>query len=233
MVRYRNTLPPSSPLKRVIIWLCSGCSKVIQLTIYALMSQKTMNKTAEKLEPSEPQEYLVWIDLEMTGLNPGKDKILEIATIITNNNLDIIARGPELVISPKPLTVLDNMDAWCTKQHKESGLLERIAQAGVDVKFAEQETLKFLKNYLKPNASPICGNSVYQDRRFLYIEMPELESFFHYRQLDVSTIKILAQRWAPKIIAAAQKKNSAHRAMDDVIESIDELKYYRERFFRI
>lgn len=179
---------------------------------------------------SDKSTNLIWIDLEMTGLIPRRDKIIEIATIVTDLNLNVLAKGPELAIK-QPKELLNSMDAWNSKQHKSSGLLERIELHGVSIDEAQQKTLDFLKEYSKPKASPICGNSVCQDRRFLYEEMPELEKFFHYRLLDVSSVKILAQRWKPEIFKEVNSKESSHRAMDDVIDSIEELKFYRENFF--
>ena len=178
------------------------------------------------------KDNLIWIDLEMTGLIPGKDRIIEIATIVTNSNLEIIATGPELAIK-QPAALLNSMNEWCATQHAKSGLLDRIATAGVDIADAEQETLEFLKQYVAPNSSPMCGNSICQDRRFLFVEMRNLEQFFHYRHLDVSSIKVLAQNWAPHIFELANKKASSHRAKDDILESIQELKVYREHFFKI
>jgi oligoribonuclease len=176
------------------------------------------------------KNHLIWIDLEMTGLDPDRDKILEIATVVTDQDLNLLAIGPVLAIS-QPESVLAAMDAWNLKHHGESGLLERVRSIGVSEQEAEARTLEFLKLWVPAGASPMCGNSVCQDRRFLYRLMPELEAYFHYRNLDVSTLKELARRWAPKVQEGFKKKN-AHQALADILESIEELKYYRENFIR-
>lgn len=173
---------------------------------------------------------LIWIDLEMTGLDPQNDFILEIATVVTDKDLNVIAEGPELVIHQDE-AVLASMDQWNQEHHGQSGLIERVNQSGITERGAEQQTLGFLQQWVPSGSSPICGNSICQDRRFLYRCMPKLEEYFHYRNLDISTIKELMQRWAPSLNEGFKKKSS-HRAMDDILESIDELKYYREHFFR-
>ena len=173
---------------------------------------------------------LIWIDLEMTGLNPDQDRMIEIATIVTDSHLNILAEGPVLAIF-QPEEVLSQMDAWNQKHHGQSGLLARVRESAISERQAEQETLAFLSQWVKPNASPMCGNSICQDRRFLYRYMPQLEVFFHYRNLDVSTVKELAKRWAPEILKKVVKKN-AHLALEDIKESIDELKTYRQYFFK-
>lgn len=172
---------------------------------------------------------LVWIDLELTGLNFTKDRVLEVATIITNSYLDILAEGPVIAIHQSK-EVLDAMDSWNTKQHRESGLTERCCESIFTYRQAELETLDFISMWVECQISPMCGNSVCQDRRFLARFMPELEDYFHYRNIDVSTIKELAQRWAPRL--PCFKKENKHRAYDDIKESIAELKYYGDCFIK-
>ncbi|MFL1456105.1 oligoribonuclease [Marinobacter sp. GN3S48] len=174
---------------------------------------------------------LVWIDLEMTGLDPEKERIIEMATIVTDSELNVVAEGPVIAIHQSD-SLLDAMDEWCTKTHGENGLTQRVKDSKVSEREAEQETLEFLKQYLEPGKSPLCGNSIGQDRRFLVKYMPELEGFFHYRNLDVSTIKELARRWRPDVLAGVKKKGS-HLALDDIRDSINELRHYRETFFKL
>jgi len=173
---------------------------------------------------------LVWIDLEMTGLDTIADSIIEIATIVTDSQLNILAEGPVLAIH-QPDTVLNAMDEWNTSQHAKSGLTERVRKSTLDAQAAERQTLEFLAQYVPPNASPMCGNSICQDRRFLARCMPELERYFHYRNLDVSTLKELAKRWSPNILSGFTKGGS-HLALDDTRDSIRELQYYRAQLFR-
>lgn len=172
---------------------------------------------------------LIWIDLEMTGLDPVKERIIEIAIVVTDTQLNVVAEAPVFAIH-QPDSLLDAMDDWNTRQHNLSGLVERVKASTVTEVEAEAAMLEFLKKYVPSGKSPMCGNSVYQDRRFLYRYMPCLERYFHYRLLDVSTLKELAMRWAPRIYAGV-KKESKHLALDDVLESIAELKYYRETLF--
>ncbi|HEX6261054.1 MAG TPA: oligoribonuclease [Woeseiaceae bacterium] len=172
---------------------------------------------------------LIWIDLEMTGLDTVTDEIIEIATIVTDRDLNEIAEGPVLVVHQTQAT-MQNMDAWNTKQHRESGLVERVFASELTVADAEQQTLEFLKKHTEQGASPMCGNSICQDRRFLARQMPLLEGFFHYRNLDVSSLKILAQLWAPAV-AKGFVKESSHRALQDIRDSIAELRHYRENLF--
>ena len=168
---------------------------------------------------------LVWIDLEMTGLDTDRDSILEIATVVTDSDLNILAEGPEFAIA-HPLATLEAMDDWNRTQHGKSGLWRRVLEQGVTLAEAEARTLAFLQQWLGPKQSPMCGNSICQDRRFLHRQMPALEAFFHYRNLDVSTIKELARRWAPQVLAEVRKA-SAHTALSDVHDSIAELRHYR------
>lgn len=175
-------------------------------------------------------DNLIWIDLEMTGLDTTQDRILEIATVVTDAQLQILAEGPVLAIH-QPDDILASMDDWNKRQHNGSGLLERVRNSKTTEAEAEAETIKFLSPYVAPGKSPMCGNSICQDRRFLARCMPKLEQYFHYRNLDVSTIKELALRWAPQL-PPGFKKDSRHLALDDIKDSIAELSYYRERFFR-
>ncbi|GAA3918652.1 oligoribonuclease [Luteimonas lutimaris] len=168
---------------------------------------------------------LIWIDLEMTGLDTDRDSIIEIATVVTDSQLNILADGPELAIS-HPLSVLEAMDEWNRTQHGKSGLWRRVLEEGVPMAEAEARTLEFLQRWVGPKQSPMCGNSICQDRRFLHRLMPSLEQHFHYRNLDVSTIKELARRWAPEVLAGVRKEAS-HTALSDVRDSIVELKHYR------
>jgi oligoribonuclease len=176
------------------------------------------------------ENNLIWIDLEMTGLDTQTDSVIEIATIVTDSELNTLAEGPVLAIY-QPVEVLNGMDEWNTRQHGNSGLTERVKKSAIDEAQAEQQTLEFLQQYVPANKSPMCGNSICQDRRFLARCMPKLEGYFHYRNLDVSTIKELVRRWAPDLAKGVEKKAS-HLALDDVKESIAELVYYREHFFK-
>jgi oligoribonuclease len=169
---------------------------------------------------------LIWIDLEMTGLDTATDSIIEIATVVTDAELNILAEGPELAIA-HPLAALEAMDEWNRTQHGKSGLWQRVLDSKVSIAEAEARTLAFLAEWVPANASPMCGNSICQDRRFLHRLMPALESHFHYRNLDVSTIKELARRWAPQLMAGL-RKDAAHTALSDVRDSISELRYYRQ-----
>ena len=174
-------------------------------------------------------DRLIWIDLEMTGLLPQHDQIIEIATVVTDKDLNVVAEGPELVIH-QPEEVLARMDAWNQRQHASSGLISRVRASRMSAAEAERQTLLFLSVHVPPGVSPMCGNSICQDRRFLARLMPELERFFHYRNLDVSTLKELARRWMPEI-ASGFKKQAAHLARADIDESIRELRHYRAHMF--
>jgi oligoribonuclease len=173
---------------------------------------------------------LIWIDLEMTGLEPQSDVIIEIATLVTDQNLVPLAEGPVLAIH-QPDEILNGMDEWNTNQHGKSGLTQRVRDSRITTRDAELQTLAFLQEWVPAGASPMCGNSICQDRRFMARLMPELEAFFHYRNLDVSTLKELAKRWQPEVYKGFNK-DSSHLAMDDIKDSINELVYYREHFIR-
>jgi len=179
---------------------------------------------------AQDSQHLIWIDLEMTGLNPESDLIIEIATVVTDKDLNILARGPVLAVHQSD-EALGAMDDWNQKHHGQSGLIDRVKASTITESEAERLTIEFLKQWVPENTSPICGNSIGQDRRFLYRYMPKLEAYFHYRNIDVSTLKELAARWAPDVKNGFNKE-STHQALDDIIESIEELRYYREHFIR-
>ncbi len=174
---------------------------------------------------------LIWIDLEMSGLDTQSDRILEAATIVTDSELNTLAEGPVLVVH-QPAAVLDGMDEWNTRTHAETGLCERVRASSLTESDVERQVLEFLQQYVPKGRSPMCGNSICQDRRFLARWMPDFEAWFHYRNLDVSTIKELARRWKPEVYAGMVKKNT-HKALDDIRESIEELRYYRKHFLRL
>jgi oligoribonuclease len=176
-------------------------------------------------------QRLIWIDLEMTGLDPACDSIIEIATVVTDKDLDVLAEGPVIAIF-QPDSVLEGMDEWNTRTHGASGLIDRVKASGYSASDAQARTLEFLRVWVEPGASPMCGNSICQDRRFLARQMPDLERYFHYRNLDVSTLKELCARWAPTL-AGGFSKTSSHLALDDVRDSIAELAYYRSCFIRM
>jgi oligoribonuclease len=175
-------------------------------------------------------DNLIWIDLEMTGLDPDNDVIIEIATIVTDAQLNVLAEGPSMAVK-QPDAALDGMDEWNTRQHGQSGLTQRVRDSLIDAAQAERLTLEFLQQWVPAGRSPMCGNSICQDRRFLYRGMPALERYFHYRNLDVSTLKELVARWAPELKGGFSKQ-STHLALDDIRDSIAELRYYREHFIR-
>ncbi|AJC67832.1 MULTISPECIES: oligoribonuclease [Dickeya] len=177
------------------------------------------------------ENNLIWIDLEMTGLDPERDRIIEIATLVTDANLNVLAEGPTLAVH-QPDSQLALMDDWNVRTHTASGLVERVKASHVDEDAAQRETIAFLQQWVPAGKSPICGNSIGQDRRFLFRYMPELEAYFHYRYLDVSTLKELARRWKPEILAGFKKRNT-HQALDDIRESVAELAYYREHFIQL
>jgi oligoribonuclease len=173
---------------------------------------------------------LIWIDLEMTCLDPDTDLIIEIATVITDKDLNILAQGPVIAVHQSD-AALAAMDEWNQTHHGQSGLIERVKASAINAAEAERLTIEFLKDWVPANTSPICGNSIGQDRRFLYRYMPTLEAYFHYRNIDVSTLKELAARWAPAVKDGFNKE-STHQALDDILESIEELQYYREHFIK-
>jgi oligoribonuclease len=183
-------------------------------------------------DANRPNEFnLVWIDMEMTGLDPDKDRIIEVAAVVTDLDLNILAEGPVFAIHQSD-ALLDGMDAWNKGTHGRSGLIDRVKASTVTEAQASAELITFLKNYVPAGKSPMCGNSICQDRRFMVRGMPELEAFFHYRNLDVSTLKELCKRWKPEL-AAGFKKHQMHTALADIIESIEELRYYREHFIKL
>jgi oligoribonuclease len=190
----------------------------------------TLNYIME-LSMTKKSSHLIWIDLEMTGLDVDHDHIIEIATLVTDKHLNTLAQGPVLAIHQTD-KVLVAMDKWNQKHHKRSGLIDRVKTSSITLADAEKQTLKFLKQWLVAGKSPMCGNSIGQDRRFLYRLMPKLERFFHYRNLDVSTLKELAKRWSPDV-KKSFKKHGHHLALDDVLESIAELKHYRQHFIKL
>ncbi|AHK14937.1 MAG: oligoribonuclease [Thalassolituus sp.] len=176
-------------------------------------------------------DNLVWMDLEMTGLEPERDVIIEIATIVTDGDLNIIAEGPVFAVH-QPDILLDGMDEWNTRTHGNSGLTQRVRESKTNARAAELATLEFLREHVKAGASPLCGNSIHQDRRFLVKYMPELEAFMHYRNVDVSTLKELAKRWKPSVVSSFEKKGT-HQALDDIRESIAEMQHYRQHFLAV
>lgn len=177
-----------------------------------------------------PAHRLIWIDLEMTGLEPETDVIIEIATVVTDSDLNIIAVGPDIALSQTQQT-MDAMDEWCTNQHGKSGLTQRVLDSKIDCAEAERQTIEFLKQHIAPGVSPICGNSIGQDKRFLVKYMPNLAEYFHYRSIDVSSLKELARRWAPEVLAGVTKTGD-HLALNDIYDSINELKHYRKHFLK-
>lgn len=191
-----------------------------------------MEKTKLNTKPNTVQKKgLIWIDLEMTGLDTQHDEIIEIATIVTDDDLNILAEGPVLAIKVAD-TVLNNMDDWCKNQHGQSGLTDRVRRSKVSLQEAESQTIAFLQKWVDAGVSPMCGNSICQDRRFLARQMPDLERYFHYRNLDVSTVKELCHRWRADI-AKGYQKGGTHLALDDIRDSIRELRHYREHFFKL
>ena len=174
---------------------------------------------------------LIWVDLEMTGLDPDRDVVIEIATIVTDSQLNTLAEGPVIAVH-QPDDILNGMDEWNTTHHTRSGLVDRVRASDIDEAEATRQTVAFLESWVPRGASPMCGNTICQDRRFMVRHLPDLESYFHYRNLDVSTLKILMQRWRPELEAGISKTGT-HQALDDIRESIEELRYYRQHFLRL
>jgi oligoribonuclease len=181
--------------------------------------------------PTPNESHLIWVDMEMTGLRPEIDRIIEIAVVVTDSALNVLAQGPVLAIH-QPDSVLAAMDTWNTATHGRSGLTDRVRASMITEADAQAQTIAFLRDWVPPGKSPMCGNSICQDRRFMARTMPELEAYFHYRNLDVSTVKELCKRWRPEV-ARAFSKRSAHTALADIEESIEELRHYRDQFFQL
>jgi oligoribonuclease len=195
------------------------------------MSQPTDLQASTAAIPARPNEFnLIWLDMEMTGLDPDKDRIIEVAVVVTDSNLNILAEGPVFAIHQAD-EILDGMDAWNKGTHGRSGLIDRVKASTVTEADAESAIVDFLKHFVPTGKSPMCGNSICQDRRFMARGMPKLEAFFHYRNLDVSTLKELCRRWKPELVSGF-KKHQKHTALADIIESIEELRYYREHFIK-
>ncbi|MFL6710412.1 MAG: oligoribonuclease [Massilia sp.] len=194
------------------------------------MSQDTAS-TAPAAQARPNEMNLIWVDLEMTGLEPDTDRIIEVAVVVTDMHLNLVAEGPVFAIHQSDET-LDKMDAWNKGTHGRSGLIDRVRASTVSEEQAEAELIAFLRQYVPAGKSPMCGNTICQDRRFMVRTMPKLEAFFHYRNLDVSTLKELCRRWKPELVGGF-KKHQKHTALADIIESIEELKYYREHFIKI
>jgi oligoribonuclease len=196
-----------------------------------MASKQTHNPSNQAGTGPLNEMRLVWVDMEMTGLDPEKERIIELAAVVTEPDLTIVAQGPVLVIH-QPEEVLQAMDKWNQSTHGKSGLTDKVRASTLTESAAEKEMIAFLSRYVQPGKSPLCGNTVSQDRRFMFRYMPALEQFFHYRTIDVSTIKELARRWRPALLKGFEKR-SKHEALADIYESIDELRYYREHFIRL
>ncbi len=191
-----------------------------------------MSQPATPMTNMRPDEnHLIWVDMEMTGLVPETDRIIEVAIVVTNSQLEVVAQGPVLVVHQSD-EVLDGMDNWNKATHGRSGLIDKVKQSSLSEAEAETQLIAFLKTCVPPKKSPMCGNSICQDRRFMARYMPTLEAYFHYRNLDVSTLKELCKRWRPELVKGFEKR-SAHTALADIEESIDELKYYRQHFLNL
>jgi oligoribonuclease len=209
-----------------------ACEKIADFQGKTIMSQPTDLQAPVPANPVRPNEFnLVWVDMEMTGLNPETDRIIEVAVVVTDPNLNVLAEGPVFAIHQSD-DVLNGMDAWNKGTHGRSGLIDRVKASTISEADAESAIIAFLKHFVPAGKSPMCGNSICQDRRFMARGMPKLEAFFHYRNLDVSTLKELCRRWKPAL-ASGFKKHQKHTALADIIESIEELKYYREHFIKL
>ncbi len=196
------------------------------------MANTRAQAATKQTTKSHPNELrLVWLDMEMTGLDPAKERIIEVAVVITEPDLTVVAEGPVLVVH-QPDSLLDSMDSWNKSTHGKSGLIDRVKASVLNESAAEEQLIAFMAQYVPAGKSPLCGNTVSQDRRFMFNYMPKLEQFFHYRTIDVSTLKELARRWKPALLKGFEKR-SKHEALADIYESIDELKYYREHFIKI
>jgi oligoribonuclease len=196
------------------------------------MTQYTFNSSWKVQQiMAQNQNYLIWVDMEMTGLVPETDHIIEVAMVITDNDLNTVSEAPVLVVH-QPDSILDGMDAWNKSTHAKSGLIDRVKASVLNDAQVEEQILDFLKEYVPTRTSPMCGNSICQDRRFMARWMPKLEEYFHYRNLDVSTLKELAKRWKPEM-AKGVKKHGKHEALADIYESIEEMKHYREHFIKL
>ena len=195
----------------------------------SMPSTQVSNSVSTSLTPSEFR--LVWLDMEMTGLDPEKERIIEVAVVVTEPDLTVVAEGPVLVVH-QPAEILDAMDSWNRATHGKSGLTDKVRASTLSESDAENQLIAFLSKFVPPGKSPLCGNTVSQDRRFMFKYMPRLEQFFHYRTIDVSTLKELARRWRPALLKGFEKR-SKHEALADIYESIDELRYYRDTFIRL
>lgn len=194
------------------------------------MTQASTPPTSESAQKKPNEFNLIWVDMEMTGLDPDNDRIIEVAVVVTDPELNVLAEGPVFAIH-QPNEVLDAMDAWNKGTHSRSGLTDRVKASTITEADAEEELLKFLRPYVPKRKSPMCGNTVHQDRRFMVRGMPKLEAYFHYRNVDVSTIKELCRRWKPDVMSGF-KKHQKHTALADIMESIEELRYYRQHFIQ-
>lgn len=209
--------------------MCDNTALIVDYSGTAfIMSQASETSSSDASTLPRDDSRLVWVDMEMTGLDPFNDRIIEVAVVVTDGNLEVVAQGPVIAVHQSD-EALAAMDAWNTNTHGRSGLTQRVKDSTIDEEQAQAMLLEFLAQYIGPNKSPMCGNSICQDRRFMAKYMPELEAYFHYRNLDVSTLKELCKRWNPSVCKQFVKKTK-HTALSDILESIDELRFYREHF---